>query len=349
MGDIILTREAPFGEVGMLKSCDNLFLGQRLILFRINEEKANSKFVLYSFQHADMQTQLKALASGSTVEHIRVPDAESITIELPERKIQDRIATVLSSYEDLFDNHSRRIAILEELAQRLYREWFVHFRFPKYENVKMVESELGMIPEGWSIKPFSDLVVINPKYSKPQVNSFSYVEMAGLNNKNMLVNLAGKRDKFAGSKFSNGDTLVARITPCLENGKTGFVQCLKENEVGVGSTEFIVLRSDKLSPEMVYLIARQSDFRGILIKSMFGASGRQRANVDVLKEYRIPFPPAEIISTFQKRVQPLFKNIEILNKKSINLQRTRDLLLPRLISGDIDVSSIDKPVSEVSL
>lgn len=245
------------------------------------------------------------------------------------------------------EHNNRRIEILEEMAQRLYREWFVHFRFHGHENVKMVESELGMMPEGWVVKSFSDLVFINPKHSKPKGNTFNYVEMAGLSNKNMLIYLSGKRDKFSGSKFRNGDTLVARITPCLENGKTGFVQCLKENEVGVGSTEFIVLRSDKLSPEMVYLIARQSDFRGILIKSMFGASGRQRANVDVLKEYYIPFPPSEIISAFQKRVQPLFKKIEILNKKNINLQKTRDLLIPRLISGDIDVSRIDIPISEV--
>lgn len=173
-GDIILTREAPLGEVGMLKEWKNLFLGQRLMLYRVDESKANKDFVLYSFQCSNIQTQIRALASGSTVEHMRVPDAEKITIELPERLVQDQVALVLSAYDKLIDNNNRRITILEEMAQRLYREWFVHFRFPGHKNIPMVESELGMIPEGWEVSDIESCCDvlrrgISPKYNDDAV------------------------------------------------------------------------------------------------------------------------------------------------------------------------------------
>ncbi|MGI5849926.1 MAG: restriction endonuclease subunit S, partial [Christensenellales bacterium] len=137
-----------------------------------------------------------------------------------------------------------------------------------------------------------------------------------------------------------------RITPCLENGKTGFVQCLNKGEIGIGSTEFIVLQNKKLTPEVVYIMARQEEFRELLIKSMTGASGRQRADAKILEKHTISVPPQHILDTFSKIAQPCFSQIKCLNEKNINLRKTRDLLLPWLISGDIEVSNIPIPMEE---
>ena len=134
-GDVILTREAPLGEVGMLRSNDHVFLGQRLVLYRADPIKLDDRFLLYSFRCDHLQGQIKSLGSGATVEHMRVPDAEKLLLRLPPLPIQKRIGDILSAYDDLIENNARRIKILEDMARMLYREWFVNFRFPGHEKV----------------------------------------------------------------------------------------------------------------------------------------------------------------------------------------------------------------------
>jgi type I restriction enzyme, S subunit len=142
-GDVILTREAPLGEVGMLRGADHVFLGQRLVMYRADPSKLDNRFLLYSFRSDYLQGQIKSLGSGATVEHMRVPDAEKLVLRLPPLSIQVRIGDILSAYDDLIENNTRRIKILEEMAQITYREWFVNFRFPGHEKVRMVKSEIG--------------------------------------------------------------------------------------------------------------------------------------------------------------------------------------------------------------
>jgi type I restriction enzyme S subunit len=152
----------------------------------------------------------------------------------------------------------------------------------------------------------------------------------------MLITDIETRAGNSGSKFQNGDTLFARITPCLENGKTGYVQFLPNaTSVAFGSTEFIVLRSRTLTPEFVYLLARSEEFRGVAIKSMSGATGRQRVQEQCFNDFHIVQPPRELLETFTSIVAPSFQLIFRLQLQLENLRRTRDLLLPRLLSGQI--------------
>jgi len=239
-----------------------VFLGQRLVSYRANPAKLDNRFLLYAFQGRDVQAQVKGLGSGATVEHMRVPDCEKLTLSLPPLSEQRRIASILSAYDDLIENNTRRIAILEEMARRIYEEWFVRFRFPGHEQVKMLESELGLIPEGWKVVAASDAITINPKVRVPKEGLKPFVPMGSLSENSMLISDIEEREGNSGSKFQNGDTLFARITPCLENGKTGFVQFLPaDDSVAFGSTEFIVLRSRSLCPEYVYALARSDEFR----------------------------------------------------------------------------------------
>ena len=327
---------------------DNLVVSTGFAVLRPSD-MVDSNYLFYAVSNQPFIDYLSAIADSKTTSYPAVDTGVVANAEIafPDIEIQKRIGMTLSVYDDFIDNNNRRIAILEDMAQHLYREWFVNFRFSGYEKVQMVECESGFIPKGWGLVLFSDAVTINPKYQNPKSELYSYIEMADLNNYNMLVNIKEKRSEFSGSKFSNGDTLVARITPCLENGKTGFVQCLNEGEIGTGSTEFIVLQAKKILPEMVYLLARQENFRNILIKSMSGASGRQRANTESLHELKIAVPTTFVLDKFKKIIEPIFKQIEYLNSKNHILGKTRDLLLPRLISGDIDVSELEIPVPEV--
>jgi type I restriction enzyme S subunit len=157
----------------------------------------------------------------------------------------------------------------------------------------------------------------------------------------MLITDIESRTGNSGSKFQNSDTLFARITPCLENGKTGFVQFLPNaNAVAFGSTEFIVLRSHSLTPEYVYCLARSDEFRDVAIKSMSGASGRQRVQEQCFADLFLALPPREMLDQFSAVISQSFRLIYRLHLQIQNLRRTRDLLLPRLLSGQINVEDI---------
>jgi type I restriction enzyme S subunit len=161
--------------------------------------------------------------------------------------------------------------------------------------------------------------------------------MGCLSNDSMLISDIESREGNSGAKFQNGDTLFARITPCLENGKTGFVQFLPDaKSVGFGSTEFIVLRSRTLTPEFVYLLARSDEFRGIAIKSMSGATGRQRVQEQCFDDFEVIVPPRALLDRFSAVVGPSFRLIYTLHLQTQNLRQTRDLLLPRLLSGQLE-------------
>jgi type I restriction enzyme S subunit len=232
----------------------------------------------------------------------------------------------------------RRIRILEAMARALYREWFVHFRFPGHEKHPRVASALGDIPQGWQVTRVPECMDINPRVTVPRDGEKPFVPMGCLSNDSMLISDIESRTGNSGAKFQNGDMLFARITPCLENGKTGFVQFLPDPKaVGFGSTEFIVLRSRTLTPEFVYLLARSDDFRGVAIKSMSGASGRQRVQEQCFDDFQIAQPPRALLDRFSAIVAPGFRLIFKLHSQIQNLRRTRDLLLPRLLSGQVEL------------
>ena len=186
-----------------------------------------------------------------------------------------------------------------------------------------------------------DCIHINPRVAIPRDGEKSFVPMGCLSNDLMHISEIEVRNGNSGAKFQNGDTLFARITPCLENGKTGFVQFLPDSQsAGFGSTEFIVLRSRNLTPEFVYLLARSDDFRGVAIKSMSGATGRQRVQEKCFDDLKIAKPPRELLDRFSHIVSPSFQLSHKLHLQIQNLRRTRDLLLPRLLSRQIDVEAI---------
>jgi type I restriction enzyme S subunit len=249
-----------------------------------------------------------------------------------------KIAAILSAYDDLIEVNTRRIALLEEMARGLYREWFVYFRFPGHEGVRMVESAVGVVPEGWEVVKTGDAIDVNPPTKVPAEGVKPSVMMNGISPNTMLITEIGYRSVSSGSKFKNGDTLFARITPCLENGKTAFVQFLPTDDaVACGSTEFIVLRSRTLCPEFVYLLARSDAFRDNAIKSMTGASGRQRVQEACFDRFLFAHPDQKTLTAFARFVSPLFRMVQLLADKNANLRRTRDLLLPRLVAGEVGV------------
>ncbi len=159
----------------------------------------------------------------------------------------------------------------------------------------------------------------------------TYIEMTNLSETSMCINGKAEREYQGGAKFQNGDTLLARITPCLENGKTAFVNTLKTNEVAAGSTEFIVMRAkNNVSSYWVYCLAKDEDFRNYAISSMIGSSGRQRVHEKYLEDYKLPSISMEKMEKFDFVAKPIFETIRLKPLENQKLSELKDLLLSKL-------------------
>ncbi|ALN16518.1 hypothetical protein ASQ49_15920 [Acidipropionibacterium acidipropionici] len=260
---------------------------------------------------------------------------------LPDGPTQRLVSEVVGSIDDHIENNRRRVEVLEEMARTIYREWFVKFRYPGHEDVPMVDSALGPIPEGWEVAPASTLITVNPRIKLDKSVEHPFITMSDLDEGSLSCRPSDVRTGGSGSKFELGDTLFARITPCLQNGKTGLVQSLAEGEVGMGSTEFIVLRGKLVGSAYTYCLARDEHFRGHAISSMSGASGRQRVRNECFDSYLIAAPPGGLSDEFEATAEPLLLQAKVLFDESERLGALRDALLPKLVTGEIDVSSLD--------
>lgn len=295
------------------------------------------KFLYYQMATMDSVDWLQKNAVGATMLNLSGEILARYPVKFPDLPTQERIAGILSAYDDLIENNRRRIGLLEQAARLLYREWFVHLRFPGHETAKIVNG----LPEGWERMPASDAMHINPRttWKASESKLITKVPMGALSTSGMNCDpsLFERREQPAGVKFMNGDTLFARITPCLENGKSGYVNFLQDGEVACGSTEFVVFRERRISRFMAYLLAREEGFRKNAISSMVGSSGRQRVQPSCFDKYLVPVPPKPFVEDFDRVVEPMFREIEHIDKAIGKLTRARDLLLPRLMDGRIPV------------
>ncbi len=335
-GDIIFAREAPAGNAAIIKDGQKMCLGQRTVLIRPDVDKVIPEYLVYYLLAPEQQYKLLGTANGATVAHVNLPTIREMNVDnLPSRPVQRRIADILSAYDDLIENNRKQIKLLEEAAQRLYKEWFIDLRFPGHEHTPIING----IPDGWDADLLGDLIDFNPAVARTTNSLKQFVPMEAISASSMLIDYKNTSltDKNSGSKFEVGDTLLARITPCLENGKTAFVSKIHRGEYGVGSTEFIVMRYKKLTPYMVYLIARTDRFRTYAINSMTGSDGRQRAKVDKLELYPILRPSQKIIDLFSQNAEPIFSEVGALSEKIFSLQEARDRLLPKLMNGELSL------------
>ena len=338
-GDVLFARITPCLEHGKTVLLSGLpsnigFGSTEFFVFRSRPGISDNRY-LYYLACSDIlrEPAIKSMIGASGRQRAQRKVVENILINAPSLPTQTHIADILSAYDDLIENNRRRMRLLEELARQLYREWFVRLRFPGHEHTDIFNG----VPKGWRRVPIPEIIEINPITRLSDEKEHWYVEMSDLSANSMVIQNAVRRDGRSGSKFRNGDTLLARITPCLENGKTGYVNFLANGEVGRGSTEFIVLRSKCVSPEFVYCLARTYHFRENAIKSMVGSSGRQRVQENCFEEFMVFLPPQLLLNLFREFTEQVFQQIQVLHSQNQKLRFSRDLLLPRLMSGEITV------------
>ena len=305
-----------------------------------------------------------AHATGTT--NLGLPRDDFLTYPVPPlTPARCRLVEMLDALDDKIELNRRMNETLEAMARALFKSWFVDFEpvrakvdgaevglphevsqlFPDgYEN-----SALGKVPRGWKVVELAELIDVNPRRpSLRKGESAPYVPMSSMPTSGHTPSEVSGRPFGSGTRFINGDTLVARITPCLENGKTAYVDFLKEGQVGWGSTEYIVLRPKPILPsEFAYRLARSLAFRDFAIQSMTGTSGRQRVQSTALGQFLLPHPPQQIGKEFGRLIRPMIARAHMSAIESRTLAEMRDAILPRLISGEIRVQHAEQVLAAI--
>jgi type I restriction enzyme S subunit len=340
-GDLVFTYEASLHRYALIPREFEGCLGRRVALVRPRRDVVDPKFLLlYMLGPEWRETVEDRVITGATVDRIPLVDFPTFPIRLPPLSLQRRIAGVLGAFDTLIEINERRMGLLEDLARSLYREWFVHFRFPGDGTGRFVDSEHGQIPDGWTPIVASGIFDFNPRVGG-RAGSFPKVTMGDVSTRFSHVLPSASSNRPSGPRYRHGDVLMARITPSLENGKTALALFLGPEEVGIGSTELIVLRGRDVGPAFTYCAARSQPFRDHAIKSMSGASGRQRVASDCFDSLPMVRPTEEVAALFESDAMPMLEEVFQLRLQNDQLAKARDLLLPRLVTGQLDISDID--------
>jgi type I restriction enzyme S subunit len=341
--DVILTREAPLGEVGMLRSNDRIFLGQRLYHFRADPEKLDPHFLLYSLLGEDLQGQIRGFGSGSTVEHMRLGDIPELLINAPPIGTQRKIAGILSAYDDLIENNLRRIKILEEMAQSLYREWFVHFRFPGHESARFVDSELGQIPKGWGVSDLEKVTTkigsgATPRGGKDSYKtdgitlirsmniydySFEFDNLAFIDPKqaaqldNVSVEAQDVLLNITGASVCRCTMVPSYLLPARVNQHVAIIRA---------NTELV-------DPHFLLDSINSEQNKKTFFSLAQGGATREALTKETICRFQILLPPRDLVFRYGRIAGAMHTQREGLHRKNQTLRRTRDLLLPQLLSS----------------
>ncbi len=337
-GDILMTSEAPLGETYFVADGRKICLSQRLFCIRANPNVIQPRFLFYYFNSPFSRKQVELRATGTTVLGIRQPDLRETPITLPPLPTQRKIAAVLSAYDDLIENNTCRIKILEDMAAIIYRQWFVEFRFPGHENVPMVESALGLIPQGWAVGILGDLAESVRRNIKPSdMNQQTpYFGLEHLPRKSIALSNWNSVGSINSTKlgFRRGEILFGKIRPYFH--KVGVAPL-----DGICSSDTIVIRP-KRSEYFAITLSYVSSEHFIEYAAMTSQGTKMpRADWKVLENYPLVIPPDQIVQRFSGFVRDVIDKIQNLIFRNKNLRQTRNLLLPKLVSGEIDVSELD--------
>lgn len=334
-GDLLLTSVGTLGSVYLVKSGDRFYFKDGNITWFRNFRGIKSHFLYYWLGSPQGKAELQKCTIGSSQSAYTIVLLKSMTLKAPPLDVQQRIAEILSTYDDLIDVNQRRIAILEQIARRLFDEWFVRFRYPGHEAVPLVETELGVVPEGWQPRTLSWWAeevrdTISPQQIDPM---FPYVGLEHLPRRSTTLLDVGRARDVASSKlkFEAGDVLFGRIRPYFH--KVALMPF-----AGVCSTDAICIRPT--NPKFTALILGLLSSDTFVAHAVATSNGTKmpRADWKVLKKYALPKPPEHILAAFERVAAPMAQSAANLAAQNTRLRTARDMLLPRLISGEIDVS-----------
>lgn len=314
--DLIFAREAPAGNVAVVKNGEKVCLGQRTVLLRPDKEKANSDYLAYYLLAPKQQHGLLGTANGATVAHVNLPTIRNLEIILPKIETQHRIANILSAYDNLIENNQKQIKLLEEAAQRLYKEWFVDLRFPGYEDTKIVNG----VPDGWKKTTIGSIIGKIPRTKQ--------IKTGDMLPSGSIPVIDQSRDFIAG--YTNDqESLVDLHTPVIVFGDHTRVLKLIQFPFAKGAdgTQLIISDCAEMPQYLLYCSLINVDLSNYHYARHF----------KYLKAEVILIPTQAIAIAFKKITKALFVKVQNCRNVIIGLQQARDRLLPKLMNGELEV------------
>lgn len=318
--DLLFSYETRLGEAALMPQGVQACLGRRMAILRPKPNSIDPHFLLYLYLSPQFKRVIeKNTIHGATVNRIPLKEMGTWNIQIPSPGEQKSIAEVLVALDEKIAVNSKIIRLSEEIGTAN----FIRVGFTDTQNYSAIQ--------------VAELIEFNPKH-RILDGQYTSVDMQALPTSGPVVASWTRKEKSGGSRFQNNDTLLGRITPCLQNRKTGFVDFLNDEEIGIGSTEFIVMRSRSGIPQSVaYFLAINEDFRKFAISQMTGTSGRQRVAASDLERYEIADLPIGAINEFGAKANAGLKQSGALRNENRTLTEIRDALLPQLMSGKLSV------------
>jgi type I restriction enzyme, S subunit len=307
------------------------------IVLQPDDEICDKIFLYYRLK----STTLKELNTGAAQPQIIIDNLKHYEVKLPHIHLQKQIASILSAYDNIIENNTRRIAILEEMARRIYTEWFVNFRFPGHEKVKMVDSELGQIPSGWEIRKLSDVASVNKSSIKKEQapETIRYIDIKAVSpgcvNEIRFIFFIEAPSR-ARRKVKTEDIIWSTVRP----NRRSYALILDPQPDTIVSTGFAVISPESIPFSYLYCYLTTDNFVEYLSNHATGAA-YPAVNQNDFKNSELLLPDKGILKKYHSRTESIFLQAHVLQKKNDVLKQTRDLLLPKLISGEIEVSELE--------
>lgn len=310
-------------------------VNQHVSIIRPRKNVLDATFLSYYLASPFMQSFMLGLAVGKgTSRNAMTKDMISnFEIPCPAMAIQKKIASILKSYDDLIENNQKQIKLLEEASHRLYKEWFVDLRFPGHEDVKVVDG----VPEGWESCKLRDVAEINGRnidenYPYDKIN---YIDIGSVRNGRILEKANYNLEEAPGRAkriVQDGDVIWGMVRPNLR----AYAMVLNPDKNDVFSTGFAVLTSKKVPFSFLYCNVTTEEFVGYLVNCTNGAAYPAVKPIH-FEEYNVSIPQNNLLNKFHNITEPYFRKIYYLNKQISSLREARDRLLPKLMSGEIEV------------
>ncbi|MBD9509917.1 restriction endonuclease subunit S [Ensifer sp. ENS10] len=334
--DVVLTTRGTLGNVAHYDdsvSYENVRINSGMVILRCDRSKILPSY-LYAFLRSDaFKLQVGQMRSGVAQPQLPIRDMSRIELPLPPLHQQKRLEEIISGYDDLIGNNLRRIALLEQAARMLYREWFVHFRFPGHEHTKFI----GGLPEGWKQRTLGDVADTNREsyQAKGLPDEITYIDISSVSQGRIISKTRMSSNDAPGRarrKAKSGDIIWSNVRPNLR----AFALVLEPSDIDVISTGFTVLSAREVPFTWLYVSVTTDQFVGHLVNHATGA-GYPAVRPDDFERAIVVVPPKALLAHFHESTEPNFQLISKLEQQNRKLVQARDLLLPRLMNGEIAV------------
>ena len=346
-GDIVVASSGnTYGKVGRIgRSHLPLMMNTSVIRFHPKRGSPLDHEYLYAFLRSHLfRNQVESLVIGSAQPNFGPAHLKQMLIPVPPPPTQRKIAAILSAYDDLIENNLQRIKILEEIAQLIYHEWFGNFGFPGHENVKLVDSELGMIPGNWRLRRLGDMAHfvrgIEPGsknyLDEPKGGTVPFIRVGDLGSRQSGL--------FIPEELAKGRFLDMHDIAVTLDGTVGIVQMGLTGAYSTGIRKVVVQDSEQLPWAYVYFLLKSERIQGIIRSHTRGTTIQHASSA--IDHMTFVCPPTNLMRTFDSYASPLLRGMLNIMHRNAILRHTRDPLLPKLISGELNVSGLDIDIGE---